>query len=94
MKYYKSHFEKEVDFHHKVCYRFEKAYRLCKKVNSKQQTLNLEIIECISEYHNYIEQDHMTLFYLLFFCVYYKNKDIVEFIRNLISKVPPNPKIN
>jgi hypothetical protein len=25
-------FRDEVDFHHKVCYRFEKAYRLAKKM--------------------------------------------------------------
>jgi hypothetical protein len=29
---YMSLFRKEVDFHHKVAYRFEKAYRLGKKV--------------------------------------------------------------
>lgn len=36
----------------------------------------------------------MTLFYLLFFCIYYKNAAIVEFLRNLISKIPLNAKIN
>lgn len=52
------------------------------------------MIECISEYFNYIEQDNMTLFYLLFFCIYYKNQVIVDFIRTLILKVDPNPKIS
>jgi len=32
---YKTLFRKEVDFHHKIAYRFEKAYRLGKKSNAK-----------------------------------------------------------
>lgn len=32
-------FRKEVDFHHKVCYRFEKAYRLGKENNYLSQNL-------------------------------------------------------
>ena len=55
----KEHFLKrlraEVDFHHKVAYRFEKAYRLGKKMTERKQTLNLEIIDCISEHSGYIE---------------------------------------
>lgn len=31
---------KEVDFHHKVIYRFEKAYRLSKKHPEKREQLN------------------------------------------------------
>jgi hypothetical protein len=88
------HFSKEVDFHHKVAYRFEKAYRLGKKENSKKQTLNLEVIDCIGEHSNYIEQDHMTLFYLLFFCIYYNNQELVDFIRSLINRIPPVKKID
>jgi len=48
-------FRKEVDFHHKVAYRFEKAYRLGKKQPSKKQALNLEIIDIISEHSDYID---------------------------------------
>jgi hypothetical protein len=48
-------FRKEVDFHHKIAYRFEKAYRLSKKVHERKQSLNLEIIDCISEHSGYIE---------------------------------------
>ena len=55
--HYLSIFRKEVDFHHKVAYRFEKAYRLGKKkeVNERRHHLNLEIIDCISEHSGYIE---------------------------------------
>ena len=87
-------FRKEVDFHHKVAYRFEKAYRLGKKVNERKQTLNLEIIDCISEHSGYIEQDPMALFYCLFFCIYYKNEDLVEFMRTLIQKIKSHEKID
>ena len=48
-------FTEEVDFHHKMAYRFEKAYRLGKKMDRKQkQTLNLEIIQQIGEFNRYI----------------------------------------
>ena len=77
-----------------MAYRFEKAYRLCKKEKYRQKTLNLEIITCISEYQTYIEKDHMTLFYLLFFCIYYKNVDLIEYLRSLVSRIPPIDKIN
>ena len=35
--------KKEVDFHHKIAYRFEKAYRLSKKEQSQKQSLNKDI---------------------------------------------------
>ena len=54
-EHYLRMFRKEVDFHHKIAYRFEKAYRLGKKTNQRKQTLNLEIIDCISEHSGYIE---------------------------------------
>ena len=54
-EHYVAIFRKEVDFHHKVAYRFEKAYRLGKKTGERKQTLNLEIIDCISEHSGYIE---------------------------------------
>jgi hypothetical protein len=37
---YMNMFRKEVDFHHKVAYRFEKAYRLGKKKSQKRHQLN------------------------------------------------------
>jgi len=52
---YLNKFRKEVDFHHKVAFRFEKCYRLSKKQPEKRNTLNLEIIEIISEHSDYIE---------------------------------------
>jgi len=87
-------FRKEVDFHHKVAYRFEKAYRLGKKVTERKQSLNLEIIDCISEHSGYIERDPMALFYCLFFCIYYKNEYLVEFLRTLIHKIHSHDKID
>lgn len=84
---YLKRFRAEVDFHHKVAYRFEKAYRLGKKMTNKKKQMNMEIIEIISEHSDYIEQDPMALFYCLYFCIYYKNPDLVEFLRTLISKM-------
>lgn len=77
-------FRKEVDFHHKVAYRYEKAYRLGKQNQKKRQQLNMEIIEIISEHSDYLEHDPMALFYCLYFCIYYNNSDLVEFLRTLI----------
>ena len=66
---YLKKFRKEVDFHHKVAYRFEKAYRLGKKMTVKKAKLNEEIISIISEHDTYIDQDPMALFYCLYFCI-------------------------
>jgi hypothetical protein len=74
-------FRKEVDFHHKISYRFEKAYRLRKKNLENWSFLNLDIVECISEHSGYIESDPMVFFYCLFFCIYYRNERLVEFFR-------------
>ena len=87
---YRKKFMKEVDFHHKVAYRFEKAYRLIKKTPQKKNQLNLEIIEIISDHSDYIKHDPMSLFYCLYFCVYYDNPDMVEFMRTLIKKIASN----
>jgi len=89
---YLKKFRKEVDFHHKVAYRFEKAYRLGKKMTTKKKQMNMEIIEIISEHSDYLEQDPMSLFYCLYFCIYYKNPDLVEFLRTLINKMDPKTK--
>jgi hypothetical protein len=93
-EHYLRRFRKEVDFHHKIAYRFEKAYRLGKKMTEKKQNLNLDIIDCISEHSGYIEQDPMALFYSLFFCIYYRNEDLVEFLRTLIHKIHNHEKID
>mmetsp|Transcript_30409 Transcript_30409/g.46586 ORF Transcript_30409/g.46586 Transcript_30409/m.46586 type:complete len:80 (-) Transcript_30409:3509-3748(-) len=71
--HYLAMFRKEVDFHHKMAYRFEKAYRLSKKMDERKQNQNLDIIECISEHSAYVQHDPMALFYCLFFCIYYYN---------------------
>jgi hypothetical protein len=84
---YLKKFRKEVDFHHKVAYRFEKAYRLGKKRSVKKAALNQEIISIIDEHSSYIEQDQMALFYCLYFCIYYNNPEVVEFLKLLVSKM-------
>ena len=33
----------------------------------------------------------MALFYCLYFCIYYNNPDLVEFLRTLISKMTDRP---
>ena len=52
----------------------------------------MEIIEIISEHGDYIEQDPMALFYCLYFCIYYNNPDLIEFLRTLISKMYDRPQ--
>lgn len=47
----------------------------------------MEIIEIISEHSDYIEYEPMAIFYCLYFCIYYKNQPIVDFLRTLIQKV-------
>lgn len=81
---YLKKFRKEVDFHHKVAYRFEKAYRLGKKMTLKKQALNMEIENIIQEHAGYIEQDPMALFYCLYFCIYYNNAELVDFLSTLV----------
>mmetsp|Transcript_12389 Transcript_12389/g.19300 ORF Transcript_12389/g.19300 Transcript_12389/m.19300 type:complete len:91 (+) Transcript_12389:665-937(+) len=84
-KEYLKKMRKEVDFHHKMAFSFEKAASLRKRMKlPNPAVLNLEIIECVSEYSAYIELDPTALFYTLFFCVYYKNPELVDFIRVLI----------
>ena len=79
----------EVDFHHKIAYRFEKAYRLSKLSNAQPEQLTqskVEILDCIKEFSNFLEFDPSAFFYCLFFCVYYKNFGMIEFFRSLIQK--------
>ena len=76
-----------MDFHHRVAYRFEKSYRLSKQSPGNKLSLDREIIDIIVEYSEYIEYDPMSLFYCLYFCIYYHNQEIVEFLRTLISKI-------
>lgn len=59
-----------------------------KKDPSKQYNLNIEIIELLSEFSDYIHADPMVLFYCLYFCIYFNNSFIVEFLRTLIEKLP------
>lgn len=87
-------FRKEVDFHHKIAYRFEKAYRLGKKMTQKRQELNIDIIDCLSDHSAYMEQDPMAIFYCLFFCIYYNNKELVDFLKSIIEKMPSIAKID
>jgi hypothetical protein len=78
----------EVDFHHKAAYRFERSYRLGKTNPEKKKELDMEIIELMSLHSNYIEQDPISLFYCLYFCIIYNNLFLLEFTKNLIFKMP------
>ena len=89
---YASLFRNEVDFHHSIAYRFEKAYRLEKSARQTQQTVNLEIIQKIGDFTDYIRQDSMSLFYILYFCIYFKNKQLVPFVKDFINKADRRPK--
>jgi len=83
-----SKLEKDVDFHHKMAYRFEKAYRLRKKVAGEQKrTYTLEIIDCMAEFSQYVEQFESSLFYCLHFCIIYDIPDLVNFFRDTIQIV-------
>ena len=52
-----------------------------------RRRLNLDIIDCISEHAGYIEQDPLSIYYCLFFCIYFLNDDLLEFFRALIYKL-------
>ena len=90
---YLAKFRKEVDFHHKVAYRFEKAYRLARKQPEKRIKANQEIVHIITEHEDYIRQDPMALFYCLYFCIYYNNQPLVDFVHNLYDKLPKEDRL-
>ena len=56
--------------------------------------LNQDIIDIITDHSDYIDQDKMALFYCLYFCIYYNNPEIVEFLRTLIDKMKRPEKID
>jgi hypothetical protein len=61
----------------------------------KKAALNQEIISIIDEHSSYIDQDPMALFYCLYFCIYYNNPEVIEFLTFLIEKMDNTPvKIN
>lgn len=47
-------YDREVDFHHKVAYRFEKTYRLSKVDPQRLNSLNFEIIAIIKNNSSFI----------------------------------------
>ena len=51
------------------------------------------LIQLIGSFSDYIEQDTMSLFYVLFFCVFYRNQEMIQFVRSLLSKQKKNHKI-
>mmetsp|Transcript_12395 Transcript_12395/g.19357 ORF Transcript_12395/g.19357 Transcript_12395/m.19357 type:complete len:84 (+) Transcript_12395:2154-2405(+) len=56
--------------------------------------MNMEIIEIIEEHSEFVQYFPMALFYCLYFCIYYNNEELVEFLRGVITKVAANPKID
>ena len=77
---------KEVDFHHKVAYKFERVYKL-QKTKKPIADINVEIVQEISQHPDYLVKDPDALFYCLFFCIFYNNPYMVEFLRLLITKM-------
>lgn len=61
-------------------------------MSTKKAALNTEIISIISEHDAYIEQDPMALFYCIYFCIYYNNPEIVEFLKILVEKIENPPE--
>jgi len=59
------------------------VYRLG-KTNAAIEDINSEIIEEISLHPEYLIRDPEALFYCLFFCIFYNNAYMVEFLRLLI----------
>ena len=78
---------KEADFHHKVAYRFERSYRITKLHPEKKNQLNLDIVQVISDNSEYIQYDTTSLFFCLYFCIFYNNPELVSFLRTLIKKM-------
>ena len=58
----------------------------------KKQALNNEITSIIEEHASYLEQDPMALFYCLYFCIYYNNPELVEFLKILINMMDEKHK--
>ncbi len=80
-------FRKEVDFHHKVAFRFEKAYRLARKHPEKEESVNNEIISLVREHSKFLEHDPSVLFYGLFLSIMYCNARMFEFLKNLSMRI-------
>lgn len=53
-------------------------------MKDRMALLNIDIVDLISDHAGYIDSDPMALFYCLFFCVYYNNPELVEFLRTMI----------
>ena len=58
----------------------------------KKAALNAEIMQIIIEHSSYLDQDPMALFYCLYFCIYYNNPEIVNFLTILIKNLPELPE--
>ena len=84
---YENKFNKEVDIHHKIDYAFELAAKLEKEHHEKKDEADMEIIQLLREYSDYIQHDPLVLFYCLFFCVYFNNSFILDFVRTVILKM-------
>ena len=94
-EFYLNKFRNNIDFHHAIAYKFEKAYRLQKQLTHiKRRMFNMEIIDCISEHSGYLESDTNTVFYCLFFAIFYRNVEIVDFFREVSLKLQRNDHID
>jgi len=75
-------FKEDVDFLHQIAYCFERSYGL--KMAGKEERIiiqsNKEIKDLINGGEWIIKMDPMILFYCLYFCVYYENELLKEYL--------------
>lgn len=75
----------QLDARHQIAYAFEKAARL--KANQKPdkvvEAANKDILKMLSSQSWVIKADPMLLFYCIYFCVFYKNEDVLGPMREL-----------
>lgn len=80
-------FEKEVDFHHQIAYRFEKSWKI--KINNGLESIieqaDNDIKELLENQLWILEIDPMILFYCLHFSVYYQNHEMCEWTEQMIK---------
>lgn len=81
-------FDKEVDFHHQIAYRFEKAARF--KANKKPAAIinaaNSEIIKLIDSGSWIIDIDPMIIFYSIYFSVFYQNTELFTYLDSYVKR--------
>ena len=79
-----------MDVHHKIAYTFERSYKIGRRFPDKIDGWNMEIICILSEHSDYIYSDPEVLFFAAFFCVFYNNQFLLNFLKSLIERIRIN----